>query len=32
MAEWYAVGSLVLVAMAVLGFLKLLEQFVEEDE
>ena len=31
MDEWYAVGTLVLVAMAVLGFLKLLEQFVEEE-
>ena len=31
MAEWYAVGTLVLVGMAVLGFLKLLEQFVEEE-
>ena len=30
MAEWYAVGTLVLVGMAVLGFLKLLEQFVED--
>jgi hypothetical protein len=31
MDEWYAIGSLVLVGMAVLGFLKLLEQFVEEE-
>ena len=31
MDEWYAVGSLVLMGMAVLGFLKLLEQFVEEE-
>jgi hypothetical protein len=30
MDEWYAVGTLVLVGMAVLGFLKLLEQFVED--
>ena len=30
MDEWYAVGSLVLMGMAVLGFLKLLEQFVED--
>ena len=31
MAEWYAVGTLVLVGMAVLGFLKLLEKFMEEE-
>jgi hypothetical protein len=31
MDEWYAVGSLILVGMAVLGFLKLMEQFVEEE-
>ena len=31
MDEWYAVGSLVLVGMAVLGFLRLLEQFVEDE-
>jgi hypothetical protein len=30
MDEWYAVGSLVLMGMAALGFLKLLEQFVED--
>lgn len=30
MDEWYAVGTLVLTAMAVLGFLWLLEQFVED--
>jgi hypothetical protein len=30
MDEWYAVGALVLMGMAVLGFLKLLEQFVED--
>ena len=31
MDEWYAVEALVLMGMAVLGFLKLLEQFVEEE-
>ena len=31
MDEWYAVGTIILVGMAVLGFLKLLEQFVEEE-
>ena len=31
MEEWYAVGSILIVGMAVLGFLKLLEQFVEEE-
>jgi hypothetical protein len=31
MDEWYAVGALVLMGMAILGFLKLLEQFVEEE-
>jgi hypothetical protein len=30
MDEWYAVGSILIVGMAVLGFLKLLEQFVED--
>jgi hypothetical protein len=31
MEEWYAVGSILIVGMAVLGFLKLLEQFAEEE-
>ena len=31
MDEWYAVGALLLVSMAVLGFLRLLEEFVEEE-
>jgi hypothetical protein len=31
MDEWYAVGSILIVGMAVLGFLKLLEQFVGEE-
>jgi hypothetical protein len=30
MEEWYVVGSILIVGMAVLGFLKLLEQFVED--